>query len=125
MDLELAFLKDKPEEIVTEQYPPFAYLKLTLWILVAINGVIVLYSLLLTCRLLRILKFYTQKVMIQTILYITISLLFRICNYLAFEKYFYEPDAETPPWEERYWMIIILGTNAFTVLSFVFIFFQW
>ncbi|TNV78489.1 hypothetical protein FGO68_gene4263 [Halteria grandinella] len=103
--------------------PPFEILKIVLWVIIAILCLLYLYSFILMLRLFKILKFYTQKVLIQTILYINLSLLFRIGYFLCFELYFY--DQSITPWKHSWYLTLILGTNAFTVLSFLFIFFQW
>ena len=60
------------------------YLQYTMWVCIATNSLMILYSFFLMKRMLSFMKWTKQKVMLQTILYISLSMIFRLyqqCTY--------------------------------------------
>jgi hypothetical protein len=106
-----------------DKMAPFTVMKITVWVIISVVGLLILYSMALMYRLFKVMNVLTQKAMIQTILYIMLSLIFRLSFFICFEVYFY--DQSIQPWKNNWYLTLILCTNSFTVLSLILIVFQW
>ena len=75
---------------------PYFLVKITVWVILALNSSLILYSLYLIGKVVQRRYVFTQKVMLQTIAYTSLSLSLISAQYSGYQWEFYSTDNATP-----------------------------
>jgi hypothetical protein len=68
---------------------PFFKLKIMIWIILGINGTMIITALYFTFQLISMMRFNQQKIMLLTIVYIDLALILRVVHYSGYQLSFY------------------------------------